>query len=130
MRLNSTERSIKIDRQTLLAALRANLAIHKTEFAEAVVDYKNKLAIDLHAARSSLLNGSVAWDKVSVTFNRPISHEMDYVEAIEILEYEVRDEVEIDGQSFKAYVKNVWPWTTTFSTTNASLKLGGSLGGR
>lgn len=122
MHMNARSRSIQINRDRLIAALKTNLEVHITQYQEAVFDYRMKLQADLEKALADLKAGAVPVDDITVTFDSPTSHEAEFRDAIAILEYEERETIEIDGETFKAWVQNQWAWSRNFEIMNASYK--------
>lgn len=117
------QKSINIDRKILLAALKDNLDAHAAEYFDALADYKKHIANELAKAvieAETLPPEDVA--KISVRFNPPQDHRKDYQDAIEMLEFSADDLINLDQESFKAYVKNEWSWTQGFKLMAASYK--------
>lgn len=117
------QKSINISRAVLLDALRKNLAVHAVEYAEALTDYKEHIAYKLHLALDKAHTGTAAEvATLTVQFNPPQDHRTAYQDAIEMLEYSADDIINLDQESFKAYVKNEWSWTQGFKLMAASYK--------
>lgn len=123
--LGIRQKSINIDTVVLLAKLKENLASHQAEYAEAVADYRKVVALNLKAALQVAENPETS-DKdilnLSVSFSRPSDYSQNYIDAIEMLEYSEDKVINLDQESFKAYVKNEWSWTNGFRSLGASLK--------
>jgi len=122
MHLNARDRIVHIARTVLIEELTKNLALHEAQYAEAVEDYRTKLRADLHAAELAVVHGTTPLDKISVKFEHPKSYAQEYRDALDVLSYEQRDILPIDGQTFKAWVKNEWTWSESFRFLNASYK--------
>lgn len=117
------QKSINIDRAVLLDALRKNLAVHAAEYTEALTDYRTQIIRKLHDAfEQAKLVGAADAARITVQFNPPQDHRTDYQDAIEMLEYSADDIINLDQESFKAYVKNEWSWTQGFKLMAASYK--------
>lgn len=122
--MHHNQRSVNVKRSELLIALKSNLQLHRTQYAEAVTDYRAKLLRDLKA---KLKEVNSATDEALVqtrapSFTAPQNHEEEYVEMIEMFEMSVDETINLDHQSFKAYFKNEWPWAAVFAATAMSYK--------
>lgn len=121
--MNIRDKSINIDRNTLLFALRTNLAAHAEEYTQALIDYRIHIIEKLmHATKLAQVGDPAKIASVTVQFNPPQDHRKDYMDAIEMLEYSTDEKINLDQQSFKAYVKNEWHWTQTFKAMAESYK--------
>lgn len=122
------QRSVNVARVTLLEKLRENLATHKAEYAEAVADYQERLLADLKLAVKKVGKIKDVKDLENFSFSLPYpqSHERDYTEIIEMLEMSVDENIQLDAQSFRAYIKNEWHWRDHFQATRASYKAAGA----
>ncbi len=122
------QRSVNVSRNTLLDKLRENLEAHKTEYAEAVADYQERLLGDLKLAAKKVAKIKDVKDLQNFSFDLPYpqSHEREYTEIIEMLEMSVDENIQLDAQSFRAYIKNEWAWRSHFDATRASYKAAGS----
>jgi hypothetical protein len=117
------QKSININRNILLAALRDNLDAHTAEYLEALQDYRVLIIRKLHDAfEQAKLVGPADAAKITVQFNPPQDHRVDYKDAIEMLEFSADEIINLDQESFKAYVKNEWSWTQSFKVMAASYK--------
>jgi hypothetical protein len=106
-------KSVNVPRDVLINYLRANLELHKAQFQEAVEVYQKRLQFELQEALD-VVAGQINFDalsKVRVSFNPPQSHESDYVEILEMMEMSVDDTINLDSESFRAYIKNEWSWS-------------------
>lgn len=126
--MNLHQRSVNVNKQELLTKLRENLEIHKTEYKEALVDFKERLLSDLKKG-VKLVDKTEAKDleEFNIRISFPRSHESDYEEVIEMLEMSTDETIELDSQSFKAYIKNEWQWSVQFAATSNMYKTGSFL---
>ena len=111
--------SVNVSRKELLDKLYENVAIHKKDYAEAVIGYKIKLIQDLKAKLAEVENSDPNDTlKINqVVFNRPASYENDYNEIIDMMEVSVDDVINLDASSFKSYFKNEWSWSGGFNAS-------------
>lgn len=117
--LTLRNKTVNVPRSVLLDSIAANLEIHKAQFQEAVEVYQKRLQIELQEALD-IVNGQINFDtlsKVRVTFNPPQSHEGDYIEVLEMMEMSVDENINLDSESFRAYIKNEWSWSSGLLTS-------------
>lgn len=113
------QRSVNVDRFELLVKLRENLEIHKKEYAEALVEYQTRLLEDLQLAVKKVKKTEDVMDLKDFKFKLsfPEDHSQEYVDVIEMLEMSTDNNINLDAQSFKAYIKNEWHWQQQFKMT-------------
>jgi hypothetical protein len=131
--LNLRNKTVNVDRIELLNALKSNLEVHKAQYNEAITDYKTKLKLDVAELAETLEQEDLSISKLSklrITFEAPADHSNDYIEAIEMLEMSVDSTIQLDEESFKAYIKNKWRWSDGFNDMLFSTKsyISGKLG--
>lgn len=128
--MNVRQRSVNVSRVELLAALKANLEIHKAQYIEAVNDFKERLVKDLVLAKKKVEKTNAEDLKTfKFNFSFPSSHEQEFIDIIEMLEVSTDDTINLDHESFKAYFKNQWSWSNSFASTLTQYKSGSFLGG-
>ena len=124
--LNLRNKSVNVDRLHLLQILKQNLQIHSSEYAEAINDYRKRLKSELVTTLNDISSEDISEQQllaIKIDFNAPISHIKDYMEIIEMLELSVDNNINLDSESFKAYVKNDWPWTSNFKALMLANKM-------
>src|SRR5262249_45495016 len=118
------QKTINADRLELLNALRTNLERHRSEYTEALVDYQQFITNELYEAWQKAVHSDLEQAaEIRRIFNPPADHSKDYEDAMAMLEFSVDDKIELNAESFKAYVKNEWSWSALFQATNASYKV-------
>lgn len=129
--MNIRQRSVNVNRLELLEKLKENLKIHQAEYAEAVLEYRARLEEDLKLALKRVKNtedGEIEKKlkdfRFTITF--PPNHEKDYIEVIEMLEMSVDDTINLDAESFRAYIKNEWVWKAHFEMAKMAYAAVGS----
>ena len=112
---------VKVNKETLLAALRENLKEHIAEFEEAMEGFKAQRIKDLqkYLREAKKEEGNVP---NHISFSEPESHEDDYTTVISMLEMSVDEEVHVTMHEFQKYVEDNWSWKKTFEVTNALYK--------
>jgi hypothetical protein len=107
--------TIKVAVSDLLKHLKKNRDAHVKEYAEAMVGYREALVKELKAMTKKAIAGEDI--ELYVRVVQPENYEQHYTEAIEILEWTVDKEVEIDRHQFKQYVQDEWQWKQQFART-------------
>lgn len=107
--------TVNVNKARLLDTLRQNLEVHKAEYAEAVENYPEVVALELRKRASQIEAGN----PVDLNFNlpKPQSFQSEYEDAIQMLEWSTDDEVELDQQQFKQYVQDEWHWQRAFAAS-------------
>jgi hypothetical protein len=131
--MNIRQRSVNVNRVQLLEALRKNLEIHRTEYREAVLEFHRRLEEDLKVAVKKVKNVDPTVQEIEDKLKRfsfhvqfPQNYESQYVEVIEMLELSVDENINLDAESFRAYIKNEWAWQHSFRATKAAYATAGS----
>lgn len=125
--MNIRQRSVNVARSQLLEAIKKNREIHAAEYEVALVDFKTRLQEDLKAALEKVATKEPRdLSRFSVAVRFPQSHVQEYDDVIEMLEMSVDDTIELDSESFKAYIKNEWSWTNQFKAMTESYQVGGA----
>ena len=52
--------------------------------------------------------------KFDIHLPKPVSYEKEYDKAIMMIEYEIREEIEISNQDFSKYFQDEWSWKENF----------------
>lgn len=120
--MNIRQRSVNVNRLELLAKLKENLALHRAEYQEALTEFQTRLIEDLKLAHKKVSKVEKVEDLRNFSFDIqfPQNHEREYAEVIEMLEMSVDDTINLDAESFKAYIKNEWQWQHHFRAAKAS----------
>lgn len=126
--MNIRQRSVNVSRTELLAKLKENLEIHRKEYAEALVEFKTRLVEDLKLATKKVNKTENVEDLKNFAFHIqfPQNHEQDYLDVIEMLEMSVDETINLDSESFKAYIKNEWNWQHHFRAAKMAYATVGS----
>lgn len=128
MAFDNGTRIVSVSRNRLLDTLRENLVKHEAEYKEAKKGYllarsekTSELAKAAAAAASddSKENREAlkdAWNNL-VGLDKPTNHSPDYEQAIALVEWEVRDTVDLTTSEFEKYVRDNWHWVSAFKTS-------------
>lgn len=112
--------TVKVAVSDLLKHLKKNRDAHTKEYAEAMIGYKETLVKELKVMTKKAAAGEDI--ELYVRVVKPENYEQSYTEAIEMLEWTVDKEVELDRNQFKQYVQDEWQWKQTFARTAALYK--------
>lgn len=126
---NNVMKTVKINRDELLAIVRENKQKHIAEYEETVEDYK-KAAILIAKSNLKLANsGDIKKISQTRTFPAlPESYEQSYTRAIRMLELSVEEIIELEQGIFNQLVLDEWQWKGNFSLMASTYKsVSGSL---
>lgn len=137
-------RTVKVNRLRLLEVLKANREKHLAVFNEAMAGYKElalkkveeafagledrlaKKKVEITARIESFTPETADefsdWltilEAVTVSLKKPVSYAGAYDAAVDMFDFEVRDEVELSGAELQCFIRDVWDWSYEFTTTN------------
>lgn len=105
---------IRVNRATLLETLKRNQEEHKKQYEEAMEVWvkKSKKALR-RAARLAEESGEITQFPLE-DLPKPQSYNKSYTDAIMRVEFDVRDEIELDDREFAAWVQDDWVWQGQF----------------
>lgn len=118
--------NITVNKADLIAKLRTNRDEHKAIYDEAVSVYKERF---IREAEKFLME-SLEYAKRGEPFKQmvwlpvPEEHTADFDRALEMLEWEVDDEVELSEYEFSQLVQNEWGWAKNFASNTTSYTAG------
>lgn len=118
--------AIKMKRLELLDIVRANKEKHITEYAEAVIDYK-QLVVKVAETNSTIAKADTVVKNFKSWPTTPASYEDSYKRAIRMLELSIEDVIEVEEDVFNQLVLDEWGWKHQFTASTVSYKTG--LGG-
>ena len=141
--MSGTERSTVVNTTKLLETLRANREAHVQEYKEAVAGYlveaRQRLEGEFEKAKGELQKAfrrtqqeletfdpekatdTIVFCKgIAFTLTAPRDYTEAYDQAIEMMEWETRETVELNATEFRCFVMNKWDWMEDFkmSTMN------------
>lgn len=113
-------KNVTIEKARLLETLKANRETHNADFDLAWDAFKAKAEHNFKQ-RLDWLKTLEKGAKVDlyVHMDVPENHDEDYERAIEMLDWEVGDQVELTESEFRMYVQDNWSWKGKFSAENA-----------
>ena len=118
MSMTLHSQTINVNRKNLILVLHENRKKHVAMFNEAVEGFQQAMVDKLKEVLAQAIAGKLK--KLQLHLPEPISHEKEYTEAIEMLEFSVDDTIELDKNMFRAYVKDEWDWKHTFESVSNS----------
>ena len=108
---------ITVKKNELLVALRANRDAHYELFLKAQEGFKKKIVEALEQRIEAARKGRRI--EMYINLSEPINKTDAYDTAIEMLEMDVRDEVELSREEFRNFVKDTWEWSAAARATNS-----------
>jgi hypothetical protein len=108
--------SIVVEKHKLLDKLNENLHTHRDTYVKAVEEYKRQqemlLARQLEDVREGRKIDPFALSRMAV----PEDHTDDYKIAIEMLELDVNDKVELGAGDFRRFWRDEWEWRRSWES--------------
>lgn len=110
--------TIVVNKAQLIKTLAENRDAHRDIFEQAQVAYRDKWI--------TLLDRRLADARAGRPIERhfrlpePEDHTQDFTTALEMLDWETGDEVELDRRDFQRYVQNRWEWEQSFVANTQS----------
>lgn len=111
-----------VSKSNLLENLKRNRDQHKDEYVKAVTNYNKELAEKLKTLASSISEYDIESGnpfKYKIDLAEPISRIQEYDSIIHRLENSLDDEIVLDENQYKKYMRDEWEWTNLFKTVNA-----------
>jgi hypothetical protein len=141
---NQMTRVVRVNRKQLVETLKTNRAKHVSEFKAAMAGYKaaalkkvdeafGGLSDRLARRRTEVTDNInsftpetadafgdalVILNAVVVNLKVPVSYAEAYGAAIDMAEFDTRDELELSGAEFQCFCRDVWDWSDEFRTTS------------
>lgn len=117
---------IKVNKDALIVKITEERDKHKAIYDEAVVAYRAAFIEEAQAYAEEALERA-ATHRAFVHFTWlpvPEEHTEDFDRAIEMLEWEVGDEVTLSEHDFATLVQNQWGWARAFASNTTSYTTG------
>lgn len=111
---------IKVSKQRLIDSIIENRVKHSNEFSEAHYNWKVKVREAFAKKMQEIEEDN--WEDLNCTayLPKPQHHLKDYDLALQMLDFSVDDEIEIEQHEFNQYVMDDWAWKAGFALTNSS----------
>ena len=100
----------KVELQSILCTNRDK---HRKLFEEALEAFREKAIENLESRIAQIKNGGKV--NLYIDLVQPQDYTDSYNEVIEMLEFEINDEIELTQSEFRQYVKDDWGWKGNFS---------------
>jgi hypothetical protein len=110
-----------VKKERLLETLKANRETHRADFDLAWDGFREKAIANATALVDSL-KSACRGDAIELYLNleTPIDHTADYDRAIEMIDWEVGDEVQLTQNEFSQFVQDDWSWKRQFAMSNTT----------
>lgn len=114
-------REVKVSKRDLRNTLIQNKQDHEADFAITWKKYKDALRkrLDQLTKQAYKLEPGEPIELAIYDLPYPENHAGDYQRAIEMLEWEVGEEVVLSQAEFSQFVQDDWAWKHQFTTANA-----------
>jgi hypothetical protein len=113
-------RTVTVDKAKLIETVEKNKEFHAKEYEETWAEYVKAIRKALDVVAEQARDNVVNLAELN-SLPKPRSYVDDYEEALEILRWEVGEQVELDRDEFKNYVLDDWNWKAGFETSKSTL---------
>lgn len=105
--------SITVRKDRLIETLIQNRDEHRAIFEKAQEVYRERMIEELDRALADARAGR----KIARQFHLPVpeDHTEDFDTAIQMMEWETGDTIELEQHDFQCYVQNQWRWRASFA---------------
>lgn len=110
--------TITVNKNDLLHTLRENRDAHRDTFLTAQDAYRTAVIAELDRMLHEAKAGMPI--KRAITLPVPEDHTEDFDTAIQMLEWDTGDVVELTHREFQQYVQNKWGWLASFAANTQS----------
>lgn len=110
--------NIRVVKSELLEKIQSNRDSHREQFLEAQTKYRERVIETLDRRLQDARDGRKIDTRINLP--EPVDYTEDYDTAIEMLRWEVGDEIEIGEADFQRYVLNKWRWAEVFAANTQS----------
>lgn len=124
--LNMRQQSVNVDRLELISALEKGLEMHRLQLAESKADYAAAVVKFMGDAYERAKSGD--FKNLTLMLREPENHEADYLDIIEMMQVSVDKTIQLDKESYKAFYRNEWSWSSNLLASAMAYKtaLGGA----
>lgn len=104
-------KTVRVSKSMLLSKLEQNRRTHNADFEIAFSRFSEIVKSNLEARLASLRDGNtVTQETLYINLTMPVNYDSEYARAMQMLDWELGDEVELTEQEFKQYVQDDWGW--------------------
>src|SRR4051812_30045044 len=98
-------KTVRVSKSMLLSKLEQNRRTHNADFEIAFSRFSEIVKSNLEARLASLRDGNtVTQETLYINLTMPVNYDSEYARAMQMLDWELGDEVELTEQEFKQYV--------------------------
>jgi hypothetical protein len=109
-----------VNRARLIETLRANRDTHHAVYTQAVAVYRQEMVTWHQRQVAAIQDGREVHRHVGSSLPEPEDHTDDYDRAIQMLEWETGDTVELHEEEFMNLVLDEWHWTGRWQASTSS----------
>ena len=113
---------IRVRKEKVLEMLRANKAIHHTEFEDSMTTWIRKAHVTVSELLCKLASENARDINLQINLPKPVSYEQEYDKAIRMLELEVREDIDISDEDFEKFFEDNWTWKHSFLSNTSMYK--------
>jgi hypothetical protein len=108
---------VRVNRETLIRALKANREKHVKEYNIAIVQFWKDVAHEHFELADAIVNGKKYHVHIKEHVSAPQSFEKDYDRAIQRYENSVDDNILLNETQFNQFFRDEWQWSGSVTNT-------------
>ena len=101
-----------ISKEKLLVKLSENRELHREQFEEALLGWKDRVLEELEESLDNARKGTKF--NTQIMLPRPMDHTPEYDAVIDQVSWNELDQIELDLHSFNQFVRDDWGWKSDF----------------
>lgn len=108
---------ITMPKSKVIEILNENMVEHRETYEKAIEIYREKIIADLNNKLDRVKAGQFI--ETVIRLPLPEEHTDDFKRAIDMLNYDVNGNIELDEATYEQYVNNEWSWNRAFLANTA-----------
>jgi hypothetical protein len=115
-------KTVRVSKADLIATVTVNRDQHRETFIAAQEKFRERVIEQLDARLAEARQGKHV--DLAIRLPEPVDYTDEYQRALDMLDWEIDDEVELDQQTFAQLVRNEWSWARMFASNTEAYTSG------
>jgi hypothetical protein len=113
---------VKVHKAALIETLTKNRDEHRATFLKAQERFRERVIEELDARLERARKGKQV--DLAIRLPEPVDYTDEYQRALDMLEWEIDEEVELDQEGFAQLVRNEWSWQRMWASNSLAYTTG------
>lgn len=114
--------TVRVRKTDLIETITKNRDEHRGIFLKAQERFRERLIEELDARLARARKGKQV--DLAIRLPEPVDYTDEYDRALDMLAWEIAEEVELDQQGFAQLVRNEWSWARTWASNSLAYTTG------